>query len=886
MLNDDSINESSATKELSAASDSDDLVYFTGTFENPGLSSTAFNGTISSSKSATAQNLTTRTAVPSVDVSSSSALYEYFIEATTSGGLSSAGTVTYDDTSVTYYIGLKTGYEWTITGGVRSKSNGKIIMSASTTKKITAASTTFSENFILIPSTTGTGSIDLMMTVDDSSVASLDVDWGGAFTPADTDTVSLSQIKISSIPSGVYSVTLNFKDSNDVVLYSTHQSLNVFANAETNKWLSGSSGGGIIGTDGTFKLTSAIINTYARTHYYVGDTGIYKQEPDDSNSGSPYEPLSTLGKALSLISENGTSDSDYTIYLSGVFKEGNDINLSANSAKSLTIAPLPGKEAVINGSDSDNGTGNNRCLLVDSPVPITIKDITISNGNSGNGAGIYKDSTGKLTLTNCKFVSNLASGTSAAGGAIYVASGEVEATSCEFKNNSAPSGTGGAIYIKTDSSITLCSFTSCTFTKNTATQGGAFQVAAQSGSNASVSDSTLTENEATESGGAIAVTSNKYFTVKNCTISGNKAPEGAGIYTAGKLTLENGEISGNIAASTGGGISCKSTSGQLFFSAGTITENTAEKGAGVYLDGSTGTAKFTMSGGYITKNTATDNDSAAGGGGVFVTKGNFTMSGGEISSNTANLHGGGVMLSDTGEFKLTGGTIKQNSAGYYGGGIYSDGTFNLGGTATIEGISEKNNDIYLKTGKTINFTSKVSSSSYLITPEDYIAGTKILEGMDFAANCSVFHLTDDSTYIVSSVDGTLKTYLDDVEAQVTSADAVSNADVVSDFTTLNGKNIYFKTSAENYGIMSFSSVSSYNISWTFCFITEDGKSSLHSKSDFQTNWGFNFDDSDYGVETESGEADETKDFGIDGSGPYTFHAWNGAVFKVMEDLND
>lgn len=52
-------------------------------------------------------------------------------------------------------------------------------------------------------------------------------------------------------------------------------------------------------------------------------------------------------------------------------------------------------------------------------------------------------------------------------------------------------------------------------------------------------------------------------------------------------------------------------------------------------------ASFTMTGGSVTGNTATDGD----GGGVYVNRdASFTMTGGSITGNTAAGHGGGVCV--------------------------------------------------------------------------------------------------------------------------------------------------------------------------------------------------------------------------------------------------
>jgi hypothetical protein len=122
------------------------------------------------------------------------------------------------------------------------------------------------------------------------------------------------------------------------------------------------------------------------------------------------------------------------------------------------------------------------------------------------------------------------------------------------------------------------------------------------------------------------------------------------VYRGGTLNMRNGsKITGNM----GGGVI---VSGTFTMTGGTISNNNAANGGGVYVGMET---TFTMSGGTISGNTANNY-----GGGVYVSIGTtFTMSGGTISGNTANNYGGGVYLTVTGIFNKTGGTIYGKNEG-------------------------------------------------------------------------------------------------------------------------------------------------------------------------------------------------------------------------------
>ena len=158
---------------------------------------------------------------------------------------------------------------------------------------------------------------------------------------------------------------------------------------------------------------------------------------------------------------------------------------------------------------------------------------------------------------------------------------------------------------------------------------------------------------------------------------------GRGVYvTGGTLNMYGGSITDNTTNSYsydyGAGVYMNGGAFNMY--GGEITRNTAKNGGGVNV--AVGT--FNMYGGEINGNTATNN-----GGGVFA-NGTFTMTGGSITRNTAKSNGGGVYVNRGYKFEMTGGSISGNTATgsiNYGGGVFvdSDGTFTMGGSASITG---------------------------------------------------------------------------------------------------------------------------------------------------------------------------------------------------------
>ena len=153
------------------------------------------------------------------------------------------------------------------------------------------------------------------------------------------------------------------------------------------------------------------------------------------------------------------------------------------------------------------------------------------------------------------------------------------------------------------------------------------------------------------------------------TISGNGTASVLSVST-GFLEIEDssanpdgtggtGKITGG-GGSSGGGINVD-TRGVLRLVSGSITENEADTGAGVYVSGT-----FVMTGGSIQSNTADGTDGTNGtGGGVYI-----------ASSGTATI---------SGTANVTGNKVSKTSGGEGGGGVYVDGKLNIKGSPRITG---------------------------------------------------------------------------------------------------------------------------------------------------------------------------------------------------------
>ncbi len=128
------------------------------------------------------------------------------------------------------------------------------------------------------------------------------------------------------------------------------------------------------------------------------------------------------------------------------------------------------------------------------------------------------------------------------------------------------------------------------------------------------------------------------------------------------VNISGGTIYDNVAQNFGGGIYQEENTQFFISGTGTISNNSAIDGAGVYI--ASGTAE-------INGGTISSNDALRSGGAIFV-KGTVTMTDGLIDQNTAVTTGGAVHI-EGGDLTMTSGAITNNRAtgdGSYGGGVY------------------------------------------------------------------------------------------------------------------------------------------------------------------------------------------------------------------------
>jgi hypothetical protein len=189
-------------------------------------------------------------------------------------------------------------------------------------------------------------------------------------------------------------------------------------------------------------------------------------------------------------------------------------------------------------------------------------------------------------------------------------------------------------------------------------------------------------------GGELTILSGSTITGNISTASGDNNGGGVYVNTGGSATLDGGSISNNTVSSpnrgaNGGGVYI--TGGTFTMISGTISGNKALNTGGAYSAGGAGVMVdggiFVMEGGIIEGNTASCTGYNTGGGVAVWHSSSFTMSGGSITNNTIastssswadQVRGGGLSCGNDYTFNEMGGSITGNWKQIAGGTPTSD----------------------------------------------------------------------------------------------------------------------------------------------------------------------------------------------------------------------
>ncbi|MHC4320402.1 MAG: right-handed parallel beta-helix repeat-containing protein, partial [Planctomycetota bacterium] len=249
------------------------------------------------------------------------------------------------------------------------------------------------------------------------------------------------------------------------------------------------------------------------------------------------------------------------------------------NALELTDAELDGLTVTSGSAQGKLFDGVGGGLYADASA-LDIAHCTFRDNSSDNhGGAIYLDDTLGVVISDCVFENNRSLGGPGAGGGGIAGFFDTDTvvSGCEFTGNSAGNVGGGIAVSWSYEEVPAFRLADCTFTDNTAarTGGGAFlqdldatvvdcmirynTVPADSdlgwggGLQTSgvtlVVNSVISGNSVPVAGGGIFVGNNDELTVVNCSIGGNHADDGGGVYLSSGATaaIQNSIVWGNTA---------------------------------------------------------------------------------------------------------------------------------------------------------------------------------------------------------------------------------------------------------------------------------------------------------------------------------------------------
>jgi len=374
------------------------------------------------------------------------------------------------------------------------------------------------------------------------------------------------------------------------------------------------------------------------------------------------------------------SDSNYIVEVNAdVIIDSLSLSFDAKRGIYITLVGVGATRTIVSGGFV---VGSGVTLVLDTNITLRGK-VDVNRGGSlrmNNGSTINGEiNGGGVTVYEGTFTMNggtITGETSRGGVNLYGGTFTMNGGAITGNNVTSPSATtvlSGGVYVNSGT----FTMRGGNISENTTPGSGGGGVSVGSNGTFIMSGGTIYGNTTGNTGGGVFVTHGT-FIMSGGTISGNTTTGNGGggvAMSSGTFTMTGGNISGNTTPFDGGGV--KVHGGTFTMSGGTISINTVAQGAGGVYVGSSGT--FIMSGGTISSNIVTSQFTGSGGG--VEVRGTFTMENGSITNNTANEGGGVYVHGNTyskGIFTMNDGIISGNTAvgnrsSYGGGGVYVEG---------------------------------------------------------------------------------------------------------------------------------------------------------------------------------------------------------------------
>ncbi|UTC52314.1 hypothetical protein ABH09_08035 [Treponema sp. OMZ 803] len=356
------------------------------------------------------------------------------------------------------------------------------------------------------------------------------------------------------------------------------------------------SGGGVYVSGGTFEMhdTSKITGCSANKEgggVYVQQGGTFKMH----NSSAIISCSANKGGAIFV---NGATVNITNCTLKGneAVSDGGAIYAQKEGSTASTVTISGGTIGGTGTDEKNKVTGKwhfGGGIFVDNDCTLTLDSVRII-GNEAWRAGGVRANRSTVKMTNCTIKNNKTTGDDdSGGGGVYTFMGRLTMTGCTITGNKADTNGGGLNVEGTTTNIT-----NCTFTGNTAKNGGGIYTKKIESTPPTVTISggtiggtdTDKANKATGTGsdgngGGIYVGEDCKVTLQNngstgCTITGNTAQRGGGVYNEGTLIMKGSAV---VTPATGSEANSKGKndvylkSGQAITVDGTLSNNPAAR---------------------------------------------------------------------------------------------------------------------------------------------------------------------------------------------------------------------------------------------------------------------------------------------------------------------
>lgn len=380
-----------------------------------------------------------------------------------------------------------------------------------------------------------------------------------------------------------------------------------------------------------------------------------------------YNKAESSGGGVVMTRQTVTTNGVQTYILPKVTMTGGSIsyNYSGAAAGGLLVQSTGTVTNIYGGSISGNESkSSGGGIYVSTKATLNMYGGTVSNNKAGTTGGGVFVAQGTASFANVTFRGN----TAVTNSAHLLVSGNtcvVTAKNCKFLDGETK--TGGVVVIQSRAHAT---FENCDFADNTATTGAGGAVYVSTRSFADLIGCKLYGNKAANNAGALMVSSFATVNATDCDFTQNSSETlGGAVYVspASTVTITGTTFNQCTSAGRGGAILCRGT----VFLTDSVIENctAATEGGGISTDVNTSGGSGIMRG-LVMENTVIRNNTAGGqGGGIYGWKGcRLELYNCEITGNTSPEDGGAIWAYEDLELHNT--KITGNTSGGEGYAVY------------------------------------------------------------------------------------------------------------------------------------------------------------------------------------------------------------------------